>query len=35
VTDDLRFPIGDFRAPATTTEAERVALIEQIEAVPA
>jgi uncharacterized damage-inducible protein DinB len=35
VTDALRFPIGDFRAPATTTESERVALIEQIEAAPA
>jgi uncharacterized damage-inducible protein DinB len=35
VTDDLRFPIGDFRAPASTTEAERAALIGQIEAAPA
>jgi uncharacterized damage-inducible protein DinB len=35
VTDDLRFPIGNFRAPATTTEAERAAFIEQIEAAPA
>jgi hypothetical protein len=35
VTDDLRFPIGNFRAPASTTEAERAALIGQIEAAPA
>jgi uncharacterized damage-inducible protein DinB len=35
VTDDLRFPIGDFRPPATTTEAERLARIDQIEAAPA
>jgi uncharacterized damage-inducible protein DinB len=35
VTDDLRFPIGDFRAPASTTEAERAALIGQIEVAPA
>lgn len=35
MTDDLRFPIGNFRAPASTTEAERAALIGQIEAAPA
>jgi uncharacterized damage-inducible protein DinB len=35
VTDDLRFPIGDFRAPPTTTEVERIAYIDQIEAAPA
>ncbi len=35
MTDDLRYPIGTFRAPATTTEAERSALIEQIDDAPA
>jgi hypothetical protein len=31
---DLRYPIGKFHAPASVTDAERAALVDQIAALP-